>query len=158
MNSDAFARNLKLRKVWIGFNPCINANLEGDAKIATLSNLIRISCQSASENVQQFSEVSDVTKLELQLREANEQNSIINAEKLQCQSQVKMILDLQEKWEIRWDATFAAKTGELKDLLNQKKAEVVEKDAKIKQLENRIEAMNRVQAMINLQSSKWKIF
>lgn len=149
MSGDAFSSLTKLKKVWLNFNACINVNLEGETKIATLSGLIATRCGSPSEssNVNQEncdSFLSKIAKLETDLKTSTNETSKISTEKLQCENQVKQILDLQAKWEIRWDATFAFKTGELKDELKKKRVEIEEKNVKILLLERKIEKLSQI--------------
>lgn len=143
MSGYTFSRLPNLKKVWLNFNTCINVNLEGETKIATLSRLIPVKCENNSDIPENCESLwPRMKKLEDDLRTANEKNEVIHAEKLQCENRVKQILHLQSLWEIRWDATFASKTGELYNELKKRKIEITEKDLMIKNLEKQIASLS----------------
>lgn len=150
MTSDVFSSLTKLKKIWLNFNKCINVNLEGETKIASLPGLIAAKCENSTDNFNESqpncSAVSlKLSKLEAEFKVINDKNTELEAEKLKCQQQVKHIWELQQLWEKRWDATFAFKTGELKDELKKNKIEIRNKDLEIKKLEKQIEILSRNQ-------------
>lgn len=143
MASDTFSKLTMLKKIWLNFNKCINVNLEGETKLATLPGLIAARCENSTDIQADCSlNSSQLLKLEAELKIVTEKNSELEAEKVQCQNKIKQIWELHQLWEKRWDATFAFKMGELKDELKLKKAEIDEKDSKIKKLKEQVEFLS----------------
>ena len=128
-------------------------NFEGAAKIATMATLLSATCAGVHESPSIFCSSNDfdssIEILQTNLKAANAQNAQLvaettklTAENLKCNLQVGQILDLQEKWEMRWDATYATKTGEFREELRKKNSEIDDKNRRIRVLERQIEALS----------------
>jgi hypothetical protein len=144
----SFSNLRRLKKIWINFNVCINRNFESQTQITSTPALLISTCSDSSENSvipsQSTSEFEQkIIKLQTDLDASKAENSKISLEVTQCQQRVAQILDLQGKWEARWDATYAFKTNELYEELKKRKNTIEEKDRRIRVLETQIAALTK---------------